>query len=313
MSFPQVAILIPIGPGDANAIRVAVLVNAVFITEPQTALVVLVTDRQDLKIDFGALVSPSQRSRVHVVINPRLPQSPGDTGGLFRGVVSGIKAIASILEGVDFVIKLDTDALPIRKYYKKIQAAIAKNTFPIAILGTVGPTCNRDHEHFDHYGNAVEQILRASGATYGSLVSTETPPRGAIREENNLATAVRKGLANGYRLGTYCQGGCYAITGEFIRASIKSNMEACANNWESLHVGEDVLMAIYAHSKGFSMHDMSLIFCSQARGLPFELSVLQSLQCGVIHSVRNNDLPESSIVKYFHPVLGDIYEALGLL
>ena len=294
--FPHVAVVIPCGPGEVNAVRLAVLLHALFLVEPFAPLIVVVDDEPERERPINNVVPAHLLNRVSIIHNPRSSDSPASMGGLFRGVVAGLRQAVFLLPDAQAIVKMDTDALPINGFFLPTLALLRELSDRVAILGTIGPTCNRSHVHHRCFTTSAAQ-LRAACEREGS------------KESHSLSDYVSKSQGHGHDPSFYCQGGCYAVRASFITGALQNGLEACAEAWQTSGVGEDVLLSLYATAGGSQLHDASSIYASQARGLPFSPTELKSSTCGVVHSILNDPLPESEIVRYFHPELAEIVRA----
>lgn len=303
------AAYIPVGPSSLDLERVVDLLDSVYAYEPGVRLIVLI-DHGPAARDFGRIIGRYSPSLVHAIRH-----SSQSHHGTWKGAgcVTNLVAIDHILSSleVDFVIKLDTDALVISAFSEKLDNVFSRNP-NIGIAGTLGNSCNREMRTYKF--NAVAKHLfqeafnvadRLRVAREG-LDNTDIVRWNLFENEQRIDfTAVcaelRSILPNFD--GEHCQGGSYAVSKIFMSRMKSKGRLSNPKRWLYIPIDEDKMMGAYCVSLGLLLADFSgqnQPFGVQAVGLPYTLEKLVERNYSIIHSLRNdNDLSETRIRECF--------------
>lgn len=267
------------------------------------AVAVLVFDAHELP-PWTADLADRFGARLAMLLNPRSLRGEGLWGGLFCGVLAGLRWIYENT-GCDWVLKLDTDSLVIAPYADRVRSVFADNP-ATGMIGTVGGTCNRRRFIYGREAQSVSPLVRALSPPQREDRDDDVASmRAYLRTSPGcvFATHIRDAMARGFRRHIFCQGGGYSVRREALRALFESRYVADPLLWADLPAGEDLLLAMYLRALGWRITDCSdrrQVFGLQWRGLPFPPADLLAQGYAVIHSVKNDPRwSEDAIRTYF--------------
>src|SRR5713101_530924 len=115
------AALIPVGPGALESTRTVDLLDSLFTYEP-AAKAVIIDDTHGSGL--AAQLQSALTSAVTIIRHPRAMPTDSSLGPLCAGVLFGIEYIYNSAP-VDFIVKLDTDALVIGSFSDKLGTKLA--------------------------------------------------------------------------------------------------------------------------------------------------------------------------------------------
>ncbi len=139
------AAVVPVGPSQADLVRLRGLLNSLFDHEENLGWLILVDD-SSLDRNFSRLVHVSKSCDVICIKNPRAGYGIGYLGGLAVGVLAGLEWLSERADPA-FTIKLDTDALVIGSFAQSIRTTFDARS-EVGIVGTIGRTANRREASF---------------------------------------------------------------------------------------------------------------------------------------------------------------------
>jgi hypothetical protein len=318
------AALIPVGPSSVDVDRLCDLLDSLTSLEPAARLCVLIDDskgKQKLEtihesypsLDVVVLPNPRDRDR---------PASKGRSPCLAAGVLSGL-AWVQANANVDFVLKLDLDALVIAPFHHAVSGFLDTHR-NAGVIGCIGETCDRTHERylrvlslrsFFRRAMSVANAVRLTGAaSIARLVRRSPRPLIAgysidvLLEQYDAFTSLRPELSsavsNGLSSHRYCQGGAYAIAPRMLdRMAIEGYFER-TESWCALpYFGEDTVTAMYAYAVGLEVLDFSdagQVFGLSYNGLPFAPDELVVRGYALTHSVKSDPrFTEAEIRAFF--------------
>lgn len=303
------AAYIPIGPGEAEVARAIDLVDSLCTYEPSIRWIVVVDDSPTCRRLEQHLRRPSTCELV-VLPHPRQSENRDLRGGLCTATLIALSYMKDL--DIDFVIKLDTDALIIDAFSQQIWHKFC--SVPEAgMLGSLGDTCNRACRSYISDRRVINIIHRAlaaahklsveSHAAFTELrelrIETESQMRAFARVCDRLATVT--GTEFG---GEHCQGGAYAVSRNMIERMSSRNIFEDRLLWLDVPIfGEDRMMGVYCATIGLKPLDFSGScepFGIQGRGIAYPPERLLQLGYSVIHSVKNDPrYSEDQIRDYF--------------
>ena len=294
------AVIVPVGPAAVETERLHDLFDALQTYEPGVGSVVLVDDAADQDRDLLATAGPL-RGRTTVIVNPRGP----DLEGWSDGLVVGIKAALELLltgGDVDWVLKMDTDALVIGEFASAITERFATDP----TLGLVGshdlrcdgtphpngwPRTIRKHQHWISVWRPPNRLFRTS------FTGIERARREFVRDARKL----------GYRPGEHCQGGAYAVSMRAVR-EIKERGWFDAGLWMGTQTAEDVVMGAEVRAAGFGIAGMVAPgepFAVRYIGIEDAPDVLVAAGHGLVHSLKSHgDWTEAELRDAFRRIRG---------
>jgi hypothetical protein len=308
------AVYVPVGPSSLESGRVRDLLESLACYEPAVSIVVL--------IDHG----PSPRDFSHLIATSVLPIkvlrhcSQTDRGTwLGAGCVTNLVAIdyISSRQTVEFILKLDTDALVIGPFSQKVASAFYTNP-NWGIAGTLGESSNRALRTFKF--DAETKALLDAMLDIGRRVMvdselldnwdiawwnlfTESQKEHFVRVSDEIQNA----LSLAYT-GQHCQGGAYAVSRAFIARIRAAGLLDNPTRWLYVPIGEDRMMGVTCAGLGLALGDFSADgepFGVQNIGLPYETRELTSRGYSIVHSLRNNLFAdEQELRRYFRQLRG---------
>jgi hypothetical protein len=293
--------MIAVGPDPVELARTHDLLSALYFHEPLVSHVVIVDDAAAPR-DLAAALPPAPATcRVRVVTSPRNGRGEPRNGGGCVVMTFGFFA-ASEGETGAFVLKLDTDALIVGPFYKKLKAVI--DAEPLAgVIGacTVSPTGEaRDDRHhrrvFDNAGKLwlVPKERKMVGRRFRSYPTT--------RRHWKLWRVVRRARRAGCTLGENVSGGAYALTAEAIRRMKASGLLGDYFLWVDTLATEDAVLPLYAKMLGLKLVDFvgrDQTFGIVYKGLPAPPEEIVSRGYGVIHSIKNDEQWSEAAIRSF--------------
>jgi hypothetical protein len=288
------AVLTPVGPSPIEMERLSNLLESLFSHEPSTSWVVLIDDscigrRLDKVFRFPSSCQPI------ILPNPRRGRGNGWSGGMCVGVLSGLHWIRKNTD-INFILKLDTDALVIAPFGEKIGNFFRK--FPdVGIVGSYQTYPTGLVRRNTEWTPSIKTFL-SPVKLRGKYLQVTMWGRPRRRRE-----ALQRALANGYKLAEHCQGGSYAVNSELL-----NKMEALGYFddplvWLRSGVGEDVIMGIFARATGMQMSDFNRDnepFGVQFSGLAYSPHEFLTKGYSIIHSIKDDkNFSENEIVNFF--------------
>ncbi len=311
------ALLVLVGAGPDEELGLAELLESVERYEPRIGRVVVVDDASSER-DLYAGPCASRRLPITVLRHPRGGASGPKRGALIAGVQTGLQWLSHNLPQMEFVLKVDVDALVIAPFCARITAFL--RTHPNAgLVGCRGETCDRTHPRYlaclrrrSPFALALEWLDRfavQSVTDVHTVFVDHRPgivPLGAPEYQALLALRpwIARAVRNGHLVADYCQGGAYAISGALIREMRRCDVFEDATRWLPLaYFGEDEVMAMYCYALGLRPCDFSgegQPFGVCWRGLPYSPGELASRKHAVIHSLkRDATYPEAESRAFF--------------
>jgi dTDP-4-amino-4,6-dideoxygalactose transaminase len=297
---PRFAAVIPIGPTAIEVERTIDLLASLLSWEPAVAWCVLVEDFPD-PLGLPERIAGPARHRIVELLNPRRGQGFGGTGGVCAAVLAGLAWVHEHTD-VDFVLKIDTDALVIGPFAAAVAARFAR--LPDAgIAGAIGNSCNPAVRPLQDLSKEPDLLqFRRLLPTAASAALTDPDARLTLSELGEVSprllmafdairAPVEDAFEHGYRTCEYCQGGAYAIRRAMIDRMAAAGYLTRPEAWVHLPVGEDMGMAMYAHAVGLRLDDFSRPgepFGIQYKALPYTVDELVAYGYSLIHCVRND-------------------------
>jgi hypothetical protein len=322
---PRSAVLIPVGPSAADLDRLRDLLDSLTTLEPAARLCVLIDDAgREHQLETIGSSYPSLD--IVILQNPRdrdRPASRGRTPCLASGILSGLAWVRANAT-VDFVLKLDLDALVIAPFHASVASFLQAHP-RAGIVGCIGETCDRAHERylrvlsqrsFFRRAMSVATVLRLVGApTVARLGQAWLPravtaghPINVLLEQyeafQSLRPELSRAVENGLSSHRYCQGGAYAIAPAMLERMAARGCFERSGGWCLLpFFGEDTVTAMYAYAVGLDILDFSnagQVFGLSYSGLPFPPQELVAKGFSLTHSVKSDPrFTEADIRAFF--------------
>lgn len=304
------AALIPVGPAPIDLWRAVELVKSVSRWEPLVNCCVFLDDGTDDRGLSELQILPPYCQTV-TLKNLRQGTSHHWLGGLCSSTFAGLSWIQAHVD-VQFVIKLDTDALVIAPFASTINAFLDR--VPDAgVIGVVGLSCNPDRRSRQNV-TAVSKIVTAYH-TWPRLSPEETSndaltipgfARPVTIEARRCFDALRPhieaAMANGYLSPVYCQGGSFAVSRSMLDRMASAGYFDEPQLWLPLCSTEDLTTAMYARAVNMGIYDYSSHgepFGIQYRGLPYSPQELVSRGHAIVHSVKNDPHYSEGFIRHY--------------
>lgn len=291
------AVLIPLGPNDQEIDRMRDLLDSLFTYEPQTSLVVMVDDSLKGRNLAAQIVLPSS-CKVFSILNPRRRRGDGWSGGMTAAVLAGL-ALIEKEPNIDFVLKLDSDALIIAPFVEKISKAFARIP-DLGILGSGSKTIN----------NLVAPAFIKLSRKFTIWRRTNLPWKhlqiSLWGNDAKIRRAIIKALSRGYKYGEHVQGGAYAISQNALHQIARAGYLDNPLLWLHAPCTEDSVVSLLIRAEGFKLYDFNADnepFGLKHRGLPDIPVRLIKRGFSIIHSVKSyGQFNEEETRSYFYDI-----------
>lgn len=301
------AAYIPVGPSHLDLVRLQDLMESLVTYEPGLKVIVIV-DHGPSERDFGDVIASTPLS---TVVLRHAPQT--DRGTWFgAGCVTNLVALNYLSSyDLDFILKLDTDALVIASVRETLTEAFRLHP-QWGIAGTYGNSSNkaiRTTQYDQLTKRLVEQMiamakrLRADPlqldnndiVSWNLFTSEQRETFASVCDELSCA------FDHGYS-GRHCQGGAYAISAAFVRELKIRGWLDNPLRWLYIPFGEDRMMGAYCSAVGMETGDFAAageVFGVQDSGLPYIPEELVHRGNSIIHSLRNNRFASEAEIRAF--------------
>jgi hypothetical protein len=270
------AVLVPVGPGDAELERFGDLLDSIRAHEPAGSFRLIVVDDGPVPRDFG-----TPATVIRTALWTRGRRVPDPLSAMVAGTIEGLRAAA----GAEFLVKLDTDALVIAPFADAVRRALDGR----GIVGSYDVMSNGRVRTWDWWPPLLERAARPVQVFRprpGSIL-----PRVALkrRRDRRMARRVlREAVARGYQPGAHCLGGAYAVSPALLARDDLLSWRP----WVGSDLGEDVVVGVLAGAAGLPMASAvgpGEPFGVQQVGLPDEPETLVARGHSIIHSIKDSE------------------------
>lgn len=266
------SVLIPVGPGDADLHRLDDLLSSIRrharTSEIQLVLIDDAPSRRHLEDRCGSGWRATDIIQTPIWKKGRPDARLAMTVGTLCGMV------AASLEA-EFVLKLDTDALIVGEFAKRLSGVFAADP-QLGIVGSYDRTCTGGIRDWSVWVPALKRATRR--------ISLRSPRR-VTAARRLLAAALARGQ---YELGAHCLGGAYAVSPALARRRDLLRWEP----WVGSGLGEDVVMGVLCAAAGLHMQSMTATgepFGLSHVGLPGPPEWLLARGHSIVHAVKDPD------------------------
>jgi hypothetical protein len=306
MKRTQFAVIIPVGPGKVEMERLKdTLASLEFYEAENFHLIIVDDDPSQHRFQEHAVDLPKDRTTL--ITNPRNGRGDGWAAGCMAAVLAGLKELVRQKIEVDFILKLDTDALVIRSFADQISRYFQEH--PSA--GMIGSIIR------DNGSPALREALRSMGKALDKLVKQFTiwrrTPVGGLSIQialygnyRKIRDVIRQGLINGFSFDEFCRGGSYALSSACLQAFLRNGLLENPLLWLATPVTEDIGISLCVKSvdldfSGFD--DPGEPFAIHYLRLPGTPEELLQRGFGIIHSVKDcNEQKEAAVRTFFHEI-----------
>ncbi len=299
-NVPRIALLMPVGPGPAEVdrLRDALASFDHYVAEPAVAVLL---DGDPAPRDLPSAVGPLSRTTLEPVHTPPPAKrtTPRRGKGICPAVLAGLKHIAQSHLEVDFVLKLDTDALVIGPFAGRVRKYFLEHP-GIGLIGAHDRTPAGEKRPLAEGAAAVRQLLATPLDVLHPIVWLRQRLNPDLRLIRGHIAAAR---GNGYTFGEHCQGGGYALSHEALLRLRDMHFLARPEAWHAADCPEDVMTGMYVRATGLRLAGQAApgeVFGVRKRGLPYPPAELADKKYAVIHSVKNDErTPEADVRVFF--------------
>ncbi len=291
----SIAFLIPLRCAAEDIEALLDLLSSITVYEGASHCVVVVHDGVLLPEWEFRLTSAYQR--IILVKNPRSDVGYGRNGALTCGILHALELLVNTGHNPACVVKMDTDALVIRPFVKRLLEIVAYSP-NVAVLGTLGATPRKTWSRY--YEEIAEpspfcQFVDATGFLLDDLLcelrldcfceqrfatcfpshlnilqdicdthdQRYLPDRDGKLEPITvevlalLVSLIKRAQQKGFVSRLYCAGGTYAITSEFIKRLARMGLLATNLFWRYIPYGEDQITGLLTFAAGMTLADCS--------------------------------------------------------
>jgi len=276
-------VLIPVGPAPRELDRLDALVGELARHEdPGEIRLVIVDDApapRSLPIDWPhvAVVRTRQWSR---------RRSPDALSAHVAGTMEGLARA----RGLDFAVKLDTDAAVIAPFSPQLTAAF---TDPgLGVVGSYDRTSSGGTRDWSGWRATIDRATRPLAVSRGSRTIRV---RYRTAEHRRTVRRIRDAAYRFAPPGAHCLGGAYAVSGVFLQTAALD-----WRPWVGAQLGEDVVVGLLCSSAGLRMQSLTGTrepFALSWRGLPGSPSDILAHGHAIVHSVKRDDQHEERCVR----------------
>ena len=282
VSVPFVAIM-PVGPAPEELVRCEDSLRSLYHYEPHARMILIDDTEHGRQLSDRLQGIAGGSGSLYVLVNPRQSKGHGWSDGLSAGVIEGIRLGHSLQPR--FAVRLDTDSLVIAPFADKIVARLEGNP-RTGLLGT-----------FLRYPDGGPRIKRDAESSIKRLMPIVRPFRFAGKWQPGLnfaglaglrRTIVTKAFRNGYSMGTFCQGGGYAISADLIQW-VTDNVKPLT--FIGTGLGEDIVLTLASYAAGLRPEDHNQPgepFGVSMLELPFDPIGMVDRNYSIIHSVKSH-------------------------
>ncbi|PAW77208.1 MAG: hypothetical protein B9S32_11940 [Verrucomicrobia bacterium Tous-C9LFEB] len=302
MSEIKFAVVLSIGPGEAEIPRAQDLIESLNRYEPRAVQALIVIEDAVPSRDLSHALPPLKGGETIILPNPRQGRGDGIQGGLSSGILTGFSCAAT-LTNVDFAIKLDTDSLVIAPFADRIQDSFLRHP-EIAMWGCFRKSPVRVHDLPEDFPTAPALRKHLRVFTLWRLLESPWLRLQCIlrRRDRIRRELILKSLKNGLILGQHCQGGGYAIRQEMLQTLHQQGAFSDLLLWNETSCSEDVVMTLTVAAFGGQpgdLNDDGDPFGVVYRGLADAPQRLVERGFGIIHSVKDFESFEEKAIRAF--------------
>jgi hypothetical protein len=277
------AVLIPVGPEDAEHARALDLLDALAVHEPGQAPVLVVDD--------GGRPRQAWPAGVDVMANPRAGRGIGTLGGTATATLAGLARLHATAPGA-WVLRLDADALVLGPVTARVEAAWRPGD---GILGSCSRTCNGQARDVRWWAREVRRHERPVWAW-------RRPPRRPLwvrPADPHVRRVLAAARAAGYVPGEHCMAAGCALSAELVAALAARGWLRRPGRWLHARLGDDVILGAMSRACGLALRDCHAIFGLQHVGLADRPQRLLDRGFAVVHSTRNDPAVAEADVRAF--------------
>jgi hypothetical protein len=283
-------VIVPCGLGELEFTRLVDLARALSFWEPEAWLIIVNDSNQFISNDALLKNAPElEKLRIDILDNPRFGRGWGWSGGLVLGELAALRFIHEKAQNVPFIIKCDSDALPIASFSEKL--ALLFESPSVGLVGShvidekLGP--NRTTPPIGYFRKKIRKMC--------APLALWRKPRWHLRSPiwdertRKLRALILKAIENGYTPGELIEGGALAFSPWLVEAICDSNLDREEELILHLCVSDDLFLTPLAY-----FHQMKAIhsemFCIEPFALRHPPEKLRDKcpQAAWIHSLKGS-------------------------
>ncbi|MBE9061362.1 glycosyltransferase family 2 protein [cf. Phormidesmis sp. LEGE 11477] len=288
--MPNFAALIFVGPGNIEACRLSRLCESLLIHEPTVQTLVIIDDSSEH--NFKEILPAELQERTTILPNPRNKRGDWWQGGLCVGLAEGLRWLGENRQ-VEFVVRLDTDALVINRFSDRVMAALNANS-ETGLLGTWDKYPLKGNQRLPHEGmsKTLPPMFKKSMKYFAIWRHSDWPTRIQCvlnRNDRIVRNVISRAIRNGYRPGDFIQGGAYAIRGQLVQDLYIHHLTTTPLAFLSQLYGEDILVTLFCYAVGYypeGCNQSGDVFAVQSKGIPAPIDELKNNSYSIIHSIK---------------------------
>ncbi len=202
------------------------------------------------------------------------------------GIAAGLAELATGSPDLDWVLRMDSDALAIGPFDAAVGERFASDP-SIGLVGTYLTDIDGTPRDIGQAGVPVRR-LHMPVSLWKAQRTVKTSLVGTGRERKRMIDAARR---HGYGWGQHCQGGAYGLSMAAVQALADAGWLDC-ELWKGSYVSEDLIMAIQILALGYRIEGMSSPgepFAVRHVGLPAPPRALHDAGYAIVHSLKGNE------------------------
>lgn len=291
-------VVIPVGPGERDLRRLSALVHEMGRHEPRDDLRLIVVDdapeARQIQVDWPSVTVLRTELREH--------GRPDILSAHVAGTLAGLEAC----RGLEFAVKLDTDAAVIGGFSPALRAAFSDPT-----LGVVGSYDRMSTGATRDWTMWKRRIDAADGRW--TLQRVDRRPRVAHRSgpDRRFVAEIRDRAYAFAPPGAHCLGGAYAVSSAFLAAG-----EFRWRPWVAGGLGEDVVVGLLSSAAGLRMRSLTARgepFALAWQGLPATPTELVAAGHSIVHSVKCETDDAERVLRHELQCLADAEQSAPVM
>ena len=284
-----------VGPGKEEVERLGKMLKSLSLFSKNLDEIVLIDDQLEPR-GLDKLYPAPSGARVTALLNERKGRGPGILGGACTGLLQGLRHVAS-KPVVGPVLKIDTDALVINPFEKKIERLL-KEEPELGTAGVVALNCDGSPRDWEPFAGIIKQLGKLLPLKPHALLARRVA---WSRAGSTLRRVVQQARRNGYPWGEHSQGGSYLISASLINRMHQQGFLEHGKAWINIFMCEDPMMGIYARACGLkNIHfgRAGEVFGVCHLGLPMRPQKLLDLDYSIVHSTKRNPETEAELYDF---------------
>ena len=277
------AVLVPIGPDARDVDRLHALAAELKRHEDPAEIRLVIVDDAPAARELGLDWSDQVTLRTPLWQERRAPDA---LSAHVAGTLEGL----TLARGLEFAVKLDTDAAVIGSFSHRIRAAFADRH--LGVVGSYDRTSTGATRDWSGWRRTIDRATLPMVINRGRGL---TSPRYRSRKHRHAVREIRDVAFRFAPPGAHCLGGAYAVSDRFLQAAALD-----WRPWRGTHLGEDVVIGLlcsHAQLRMCSLTDIDEPFALAWRGLPGSPAELRAHGHSIVHSVKRDDPRDEQLLR----------------